>query len=140
MDRIRLVVAIACAAAVAGCTGSPYEATVTGTVTLDGKPIGPGVVQFVPVGRGHNPATGAIAVDGSYELRTSNAAGLAAGAYDVTVAIYDQPKLAPGERAPPGSAPLRTPEKYVSADTTDLQFEVQAGANTIDVPLVSDGR
>lgn len=138
MQIPRNFVVMACAAIAAGCNSSPYDATVTGTVTLNGKPIGPGVIQFVPSGRSSNPSTGAIAVNGAYELKTSNAVGLPPGAYDVTVAVYDQPVLNPGERAPPGSAPLRTPEKYLSVETTDLQCEVQAGANTIDIKLTSD--
>lgn len=129
--------ALMCLVLLTGCNESPYGSTVSGTVTLDGVPIGPGIIQFVPVGRSHNPATGAIQVDGKYVLKTSNAVGLEPGEYDVTVAVYDQPELAPGERAPPGSAPLRTPEKYMSLETTDLRFTVSAGTNTIDVQLSS---
>lgn len=122
---------------VIGCSQSPYSSTVSGTVTLDGAPIGPGVIQFLPSGQGGNPATGTIQVDGSYELKTSNAVGLNPGEYKVTIAVYDQPEVAPGERAAPGSAPLRTPEKYLSSTTTDLQFTVQDGSNAIDIPLSS---
>jgi hypothetical protein len=118
-----------------GCNKSPYESTVSGAVSLDGTPIGPGVVQFIPVDRNHNPATGTIQVDGAYELRTSNKSGLQPGKYQVTVAVYDQPDLAPGERAAPGSAPLRTPEKYFSLETTDLQYTVNPGDNTINIEL-----
>jgi hypothetical protein len=120
-----------------GCNNSPYESTVLGTVSLDGKSIGPGIVQFVPADRNHNPATGTIQVNGAYELRTSNKSGLQPGQYQVTVAIYDQPEVAPGERAAPGSAPLRTPEKYFSLETTDLEFTVNPGANTINIELTS---
>jgi hypothetical protein len=120
-----------------GCNDSPYESTVSGTVSLDGAPIGPGIVQFVPVGTSHNPATGTIQVDGGYELRTSNKSGLQPGQYQVTVAVYDQPDVAQGERAAPGSAPLRTPEKYFSLETTDLEYTVNSGNNTINVELTS---
>lgn len=120
-----------------GCNTASHEATVSGTVSLDGTPIGPGVVQFIPVGSSHNPATGTIQVDGAYELRTSNKSGLQPGQYQVTVAVYDHPELAPGERAAPGSAPLRTPEKYFSLETTDLEFTVSPGDNTIDIELNS---
>jgi hypothetical protein len=129
--------ACCCLVLAIGCNTSPYESTVSGTVSLDGAPIGPGIVQFVPVGRSHNPATGTIQVDGDYELRTSKQTGLQAGQYQVTVAVYDQPDVAPGERAAPGSAPLRTPEKYFSLETTDLNFTVEPGSNTIDIALSS---
>ena len=121
-----------------GCGRSAFESTVSGTVTLDEVPIGPGVIQFVPVGRTHNPATGTIQVDGDYLLKTSNDIGLQPGEYDVTVAVYDQPKLAPGERAAPGSAPLRTPKKYFSVQSTDLRFAVVPGKNKIDISLVTN--
>jgi len=120
-----------------GCSQNSLESTVSGVVTLDGTPIGPGIIQFMPVGRAHNPATGTIQVTGDYELTTSNTLGLQAGEYNVTVAVYDQPEVAPGERAAPGSAPLRTPEKYLSADTTDLQVTVIQGANELDIKLKS---
>ena len=123
--------------AVTGCSKSRFESTVSGIVTLDGTPIGPGVVQFVPQGKSHNPATGAIQVDGTYHLNTSNEVGLEPGEYDVTVAIYDQPQLAPGERGALGSAVLRTPEKYLSVETTDLEFTVGAGANELNIELSS---
>lgn len=123
----------------AGCSEPPFESTVSGVVTLDGSPIGPGMIQYVPVDRGHTPATGTIQVGGDYQLNTSNAAGVQPGEYDVTVAVYDHPKLAPGERAPIGSSRLRTPEKYFSLDSTDLRFTVEPGENTIDIPLVSEG-
>ncbi len=120
-----------------GCDASPYESTVSGTVSLDGAPIGPGIVQFVPVGNSHNPATGTIQVNGEYELETSKKTGLQPGDYQVTVAVYDQPEVASGERAAPGSAPLRTPEKYFSLETTDLKFTVAPGANEHNIELTS---
>lgn len=120
-----------------GCSKSRFESTVTGTVKLDGTLIGPGVIQFVPNGNSHNPATGAIQVDGTYELKTSNEVGLDSGEYRVTVSVYDQPQLAPGERAALGSAVLKTPEKYMSLETTDLKYTVESGSNTIPVELTS---
>lgn len=122
-----------------GCSKSPHDSTVSGTVSLDGVPIGPGVIQFVPLDRGHNPATGTIQVGGDYQLKTSNDLGLPPGEYDVTVAVYNHPEVKAGERAAPGSAPLRTPEKYLSLGTTDLRFTVEPGKNEIDVSLVTKG-
>jgi hypothetical protein len=55
----------------------------------------------------------------------------------VTVAVYEQPQLAPGERAPLGSAVLRIPEKYISMETTDLEFSVVTGANELNIALSS---
>jgi hypothetical protein len=137
----RRIITCVCALFVAlitnGCSKSRFESTVTGIVKLDGAPIGPGVIQFIPQGNSHNPATGAIQVDGTYQLTTSNEVGLDSGEYRVTVAVYDQPKLAPGERAALGSAVLKTPEKYLSVETTDLKYTVAAGSNSIPVELSS---
>ena len=132
-----LVVTCAFLISAIGCETSPYESTVSGTVSLDGVPIGPGIVQFIPAGNSHNPATGTIQVDGDYELQTSKKTGLQPGEYQVTVAVYDQPEVAPGERAAPGSAPLRTPEKYFSLETTDLKFTVEPGVNELNIELSS---
>ena len=42
-------------------------------------------------------------------------------------------------RAEIGSAPLLTPEKYLSLESTDLRFTVPPGENTIDIQLTSEG-
>jgi hypothetical protein len=122
--------------AVVGCSNS-LEATVSGTVTLDSKPIGPGVVTFAPMAGGSNPAVGAIQPNGSYFLKTSRTVGLIAGNYRVAVTVHEQPANAkPGERIMTPSK-LLTPQKYANVETSELEFEVQHGKNSIDIPLVS---
>ena len=119
-----------------GCANK-LEAEVSGTVTLDGQPIGPGTVNFSPVGGESNPAVGTIMPDGSYMLKTSRTVGLAPGTYRVAVSVFEnQEALAPGQRsnAPPR---LRTPEKYNSVETSGLEFKVEPGRNTIDLKLAS---
>jgi len=128
--------AFAITATIAGCGGSDFGAEVSGRVTLDGNPVGPGVVVFAPTAGNTNPPEGAILPDGSYFLKTSRDVGLRPGAYKVAVSVYDVPDLKPGERtsAPPK---LVTPPKYSSVETSGLQFEVQPGGNTIDIELSS---
>lgn len=120
---------------VVGCRGTNLEAEVRGTVRLDGKAIGPGVVVFAPI-EGKTPATGTIEASGSYTLKTSREDGLAAGKYRASVSIREMPaNVKPGDRPPPGK--LLIPEKYELSTTSGLEFEVAPGRNTIDIELSS---
>lgn len=112
------------------------EAEVSGRVTLDGKPVGPGTIVFSPVGGTTNPADGAIQVDGTYFLKTSREVGLPAGKYDVGITVLDQPDVKPGERSME-AAKYITPQKYADPSTSGLQYEVEPGSNSIDVELSS---
>jgi hypothetical protein len=134
--KARLVVGIFCLMALSGCSRSNFESSVSGTVTLDGQPIGPGFLVFAPAAGDTNPANGAIQTDGSYELKTANDAGLNAGKYKVSVTILDQPDVPPGERSYV-VAKSRIPEKYSDMTTSSLEFDVQSGSNTIDIRLSS---
>jgi hypothetical protein len=127
--------AIVCIITFAGCSGG-LDSQVSGTVTLDGQAIGPGFLVFVPIGSERNPANGAIQPDGSYELKTVNTAGLHPGKYQVSVTILDQPDVPPGERSYV-VAKSRIPAKYNDISTSGLEYEVESGNNTIDIPLVS---
>jgi len=127
---------VAALALVTGCSKSGLESSVSGTVSLDGAAIGPGVLVFVPATGGGNPAKGAIQPNGNYELQTSNTAGLHSGKYKVSVTVLDQPPVAPGERSMV-AAKSRIPEKYNVIETSGLEFEVTSGSNTIDIELVS---
>jgi hypothetical protein len=113
----------------AGCGSGPYP--VRGTVTLeDGTKVTSGTVIFEtrdaekPVA-----ARGEIKPDGSYELGTHKPGdGAPAGVYRVLI-------------APPPTHPDRPPEKppydnrYTSFATSQLEFEVKAGANEYPIRL-----
>lgn len=122
--------------ALAGCSRG-LESSVSGLVTLDGQPIGPGFLVFAPAESNHNPARGAIQLDGHYALKTINTRGLPAGKYQVSVTVLDQPTVAPGERSMV-AATSRIPEKYNNPQTSGLEFDVQPGGNTIDIELKSE--
>jgi hypothetical protein len=139
MRRIRqleLMFGSLCFAFALGCSGGDFESSVSGTVTLDGKAIGPGFLVFAPVTGNTNPANGAIQTDGRYELKTANTDGLRAGKYKVSVTVLDQPDVPPGERSYV-VAKSRIPEKYSNVETSGLKFDVESGSNTIDIPLSS---
>ena len=119
-----------------GCRGSSMESEVSGTVTLDGKKLGPGTIVFAPVADGGKPATGSIESDGSYSMKTSRASGLAAGAYQVAVSIREMPQnVKRGDQPPLGK--LLIPEKYEDYRSSGLKYDVTPGSNTINVELVS---
>jgi hypothetical protein len=128
--------ALVALAALVGCGGGA-ESEVAGTVTLDGRPVGPGVVVFAPIDGTSNPADGAIQLDGSYFLKTSREMGLKAGKYKVSVQVLDQPEVKPGERSMV-AAKLVTPEKYADVTTSGLEYDVVPGHNTINIDLESN--
>ena len=123
---------------IGGCSGSPYDADVKGVVTLDGRPVGPGVVTFAPSDGKGNPSRGNLDADGKYFLLTKHDRGVHSGSYSVAVQAYKASKpIAPGERSNEPSVPL-VPEKYLQTTTSGLSYEVEPGSQTIDISLTSD--
>jgi hypothetical protein len=121
---------------ITGC-GGVYDASVRGKVTLDDTPVPRGTVSFSPVGAGP-AAYGQIQNDGSYTLRTGREEGIPPGLYQVTVVANEpasQERTESGGPPPPG-API-TPPWYKSSQTSGLEFTVEPGKNTIDIPLSS---
>lgn len=117
-----------------GCGGKP--ATVSGVVTLDGKPLQRGTVGFTPVARGMR-AAGVIDGEGRYSLSTNRDAGLEIGEYAVTV-VSREPGPE-GAQGPPMPGPYITPQHYAVESTSGLKFKVDGGSNTIDIALTSAG-
>lgn len=66
----------------AGC--GPKLSTVTGTVTLDGKPTPHLIVAFSPTGGG-TAAAATTDAEGKYKLSSALGAGVQAGAYKVSI-------------------------------------------------------
>lgn len=125
---------LAVVAIFAGCRGSSMQSEVSGTVTLNGKKIGPGTIVFAPTTQGVKPATGSVESDGSYMLKTSRESGLSAGSYRVAVSIREMPQnVKRGDRPPVGK--LLIPEKYEDETKSGLQYDVSPGKNTINVEL-----
>jgi hypothetical protein len=127
----------------AGCGGGdalPRE-RVSGKVTLDGKPLPTGSIQFLPEGGGdaRNPAlsAGATINEGDYDIPRQS--GLLPGNYKVTISAAAGGAAAPANEAPgPAQAPAQdiVPEKY-NKDST-LTAEVKAGGeNTFNFDLTS---
>jgi hypothetical protein len=119
-----------------GCDGG--GGSVSGTVTLDGKPLTSGVVTFHPAAGGAS-AIGTIGKDGTYTVQIGNDMKLPPGDYLVTV---DAGEAVTSDLGPPGAPPKPppppkriTPDKYASKDTTDLKATVKAGSNKVPLEL-----
>lgn len=138
---VGLVVAVGCApAGYSGPTG-----TVSGKVTVDGKPAPEGcVVTFIGEGGGQ-VASGKTGAGGAYQLSAAGKPQVPAVKYKVSVtpppqgemsqADYDK-MMAEGGAKPEAKAPESPiPDKYHNPGTSELSFEVKAGANTIDIEL-----
>jgi hypothetical protein len=88
-------------------------ATVSGVVTLDGKPLGEGEVFFIDIEG--TVKSGKIDKDGAYKV-----ANVPAGAYKVA---FDAKGI---------------PPKYKEAATSGFTPSLKAGDNTLNLPLVGD--
>src|SRR5262249_19326936 len=131
--RVRLLV-LGCLLS-AGCAGSNV-APVSGTVTLNGKPLAHATVVFQPESAGKNPGPGSSGTTdekGRYTLRvmTTKAPGALVGKHKVSITADE------GDREGESSAPSSTnkvirkalvpPEYNVQ---TKLTFDVPAGGST----------
>jgi hypothetical protein len=131
--RLRFFAALALAV-LCGCNSKPYSvATVSGRVTLDGKPLPKASITFVPMATKENIAPGPTATaltdaDGRYTLTVDkDTPGAVVGRCRifVTTRFTDSP---PPDRD--GGLPMRlpkdkVPEKYNTR--TELTFDVPTG-------------
>ena len=131
---------IALLAAAIGCDSGPAPpplGTVTGNVTLDGKPAEGMAVIFTPDST--RSSTGLTDKDGNYSLEfDKDHKGAAVGKHKVQITQRleaDPAKLA-ASRPEPGAAPRMIPARY--NDKSTLEREVKPGANTFDFDLTSE--
>ena len=125
-----------------GCGAEPHQGdglareAVSGTVTLDGKPLGGATIQFVPSDPNAPGGTSGEFEDGKFEIGSGR--GPMAGSYRVMISSRMEVEVdttqPPGEAPPPKKDPI--PAKYNTQ--SDLTAEVKAGGpNTYDFPLVT---
>ena len=128
-----------------GCkqSGNQYDATVQGSVTIDGELAHSGTVTFNPAKKGP-VATGRVFENGSYTIRTGQGdlsdpdrGSIMSGEYVVTVTVTGPPdtERAKEEGGPPAAGPRLMADKYAAKDTSDLKFTVKPGANVINLKL-----
>jgi len=119
-----------------GC-GAPAQrdATVSGTVLIEGQLAESGTVTFHPLEHGPS-ASGGIRNDGSYSIRTgqgdlsdAGSGSLNSGEYKVTIVVRAPSNEADVAGGPPPAGPCLTASKYASQSTTDLKRTVEPGEN-----------
>jgi hypothetical protein len=154
MRRILCIAAACCLVCLAtiGCgPKGPELGSVTGKVTLDGKPVTNGLVTFMPAAGGR-PATGKTNTSGQYELLGVDGKGALLGQHRVTVTTLqevvaaaemssDSPEYAKQAVADPSdydSAAVVEPIPARYNTNTELTFEVKSGSNVIDLELKSE--
>jgi hypothetical protein len=117
-----------------GCSGSNRDkektGTVSGTITLDGKPFSDGVINFYDAKQG-TAAKGVLQDGGRFTLD----APLPVGTYSVTVLPPEMP--APQIGAKPKAAAVNIPEKYRTNQKSDLTAEVKEGENSFKFEMNS---
>lgn len=152
MVRVALAGVVALALSLAGCEpGGPPMGQVTGTITLDGKPLPNAAVTFAPVDGG-GASSGISDANGKYELNAQDRKGAVIGKHRVYVTSVSMTKstVDPNmsssspeyeKQAMGGGSEYNVkltepiPAKY--NEKSELQYEVKAGSNTIDLELKS---
>ena len=137
---LRLLLLVLLSASI-GCGEDSKFGNVHGVVRLEGAPVTKGTVRFVPdAGKG---AVGTIQSDGTYILGTRGSKdGASIGKHRVAIIAYDTAEVDNGPRPAdvtavnPKVKPL-VPQKYMSAGTSGLTFEVKPGDNEANFELKS---
>lgn len=124
-----------------GCGGGgsgPELGSVTGVITLDGKPLEGANIEFTPVGGAGRPSAGESDSSGYYSLTykgTTNGARI--GEHEVTMTTFQEAMNyggAEGFEDMPGRDE-EIPKKYAAEK---LRVKVEPGSNTINLELTSD--
>jgi len=125
--------------ALQGCGGGERYASVTGKVTLDGKPLAKVGVTFVPIDKPGSDlagltASGATDENGQYSLRTYVQGSFRDGALvgKHKVIITQRETWGEGDRS---FSREKLPKRY--NDTSELTADVVAGSNQKDFELKS---
>lgn len=122
-----------------GCGGGHElpTAPVRVVVTLDGKPVTKGGVQFYPTHGRH--AKGSLAEDGTATLGTyKDGDGATIGQHRIAVvSVEETPSRHPGDNLPRHK--WLTPQHYGTADTSGLECEIVRGKHhVVKIELFTD--
>jgi hypothetical protein len=135
LRRAALALVVGLAGVAAGGCGGPPKADVHGTVTLDGKPIADGLIEFFPVSGAGQPGAAPIK-DGKYQL-TVSPGEMKVSVYATEVIgkqkMYDTPDS-------PWEDKVRNliPEKYNTQ--SELKASVKAGPNEANFDLTGNAK
>lgn len=122
-----------------GCGGGGVKLQpISGKVTLAGKPVGYGTIEFVPdAAKGNKgPAGSAEIVNGEYNTRNANGKGVIEGAHLVRITGYNQkPVGSEDETVPSKAEPPLFIGYTVNVDklTSPQDFDVPESARGFDL-------
>ena len=135
----RWLYSVACILLVSGCGPSgPKLGSVTGTVTLDGKPVQGALVTFISKAENGSSSFGKTDAKGKYQLEFSTERfGAILGAHDVEIVTKRVDK---SEEPDTGGAVVQReyiaiPKHYARGA---LSAEVKAGSNVCNFPLTTN--
>ena len=132
---LRLTFALALLVVLSGC-GREKTVPVSGTVTLDGEPIGPGTIIFTPTTEGAPSAMGSFGADGRYQLSTFDSNdGAVLGSHRV---IIQASSLSESEFGNEEIIDSRIPLIYADPQQSGLTAEVNPDSDPIDFDLHDD--
>lgn len=127
---------LACLAIVVsdGCSKTAGS-TVTGRLTIDGKPAPAGIrIDFEPQVENASSSTGYTDDDGRYEMRFNvNRLGVMPGESVVRISILPEISITGEPLVPESLRAIRLPDSV--GRNTAIRKTVQPGANTIDIAI-----
>jgi hypothetical protein len=136
-DLRRIGSIVTLAASLAGCAAGCGSggATVAGRVTLDGRPLPTGSVQFHPQAGGPI-AYGSIGPEGGFSLRQGASNGpIPPGRYTATVVALSSPASDADESQGESLPAAITPPRYGDVSTSNLVYDLAPGSNTLEIEL-----
>ncbi len=131
-----LVALIVC---LSGCNNTSDLGQITGTVTMNEKPITGGTILFEDRKRGISVRAN-LDKDGQYHLRTHDSDGLPPGAYQIAISSTrigsGESPFVGGKEERAAPAPFSDiPPKYQKVATSGLVAEIEKGENVKDFAL-----
>ena len=114
-----------------GC-GKKDWGYLSGTVKINGQPVGPGTIQLQPIDATHAGAMASFGDDGNYSVFSSGRKdGAHTGEYKVVISGGEEFGLEDSGPKPKSNIPAR----YSNADTTDLKVTIEPGKKNFDFEL-----
>ena len=134
-----LLLGLAClVVALAGCGGGLERIPVSGTVTLDGKPVEGAAVVFAPAAGGP-AASGTTDAQGKFQLTTVNEPGAVPGEHVVTITKQTMHGITEDGMPGPGGIRIEwhVPQRYSNAKTSGLKAAVRSDKREFTFSLTS---